>query len=109
LLRADGFEHVIRADRTENISNKQFKVFFVRNFGNNARLGIVASKKTLPGATERNRVKRAIREAFRHHNVKVCQLDLVVMVRRDYSSKIDMRIDNLERLFSQVEHRCADW
>jgi ribonuclease P protein component len=106
LLRADGFDHVIRA---ENITEKHFKIFFARNCENNARLGIIASKKTLPNATDRNRVKRIIRETFRQHNIKICKLDMVVMVRRGYSQKVDTWIDNLERLFSQVENRCAEW
>jgi ribonuclease P protein component len=106
LLRADGFVHVIHA---ENVADKHFKIFFARNCENSARLGIIASKKTLPSAANRNRVKRIIREAFRQHNIKLCKLDLVVMVRRDYSQKVDTQIDNLERLFSQVENRCAKW
>jgi len=105
LLRADGFDHVIRA---ENVADNQFKIFFTRNRKNNARLGIIASKKLLPSAADRNRVKRFIRETFRQHNIKLCKLDLVVIVSRDYSRKVGTRIDNLKKLFSQVENRCAE-
>ena len=106
LQRADGFDHVIRA---ENVSDKQFKLFFVRNCKNNARLGIITSKKIFPSAVERNRVKRIIRETFRQHNIKACKLDLVVMVRGGYSETDNSQIDNLERLFSQLEDRCSEW
>lgn len=105
LLRADGFDHVIRA---ETIADKHFKIFFTRNFKHNARLGIIASKKSLSRAADRNRVKRFIRETFRRHHIKFCKLDVVVMVGRDYSWKVDTRIDNLKKLFSQVENRCAE-
>jgi ribonuclease P protein component len=105
LQRAEGFEHVLSA---KSIADKSFKICFSNNFKNNARLGIVASKKMLPRATDRNRVKRIIRETFRHHSIKACKLDLVVLVRRDYSQKVDAQIDNLQRLFSQVEKRCAE-
>lgn len=105
LLGTDGFDHVIRA---ENVADKQFKIFFTRNSKDNARLGIIASKKSIPSAVNRNRVKRLIREAFRQHNIKLCKLDLVVMVSRDYSCQADTRIDNLKKLFSQVENRCAE-
>jgi ribonuclease P protein component len=105
LLRADGFDHVMHA---ENIADKHFKIFFVRNCLNNARLGIVASKKLLPGAVDRNRAKRIIREVFRHHQIKLCNLDLVVMVRRDYSRMVNTRVDSLDKLFSQVKNRCAE-
>jgi ribonuclease P protein component len=104
LLRADGFDHVIREN---NVADKQFKVFFTHNSKNNARLGIIASKKQLPSSSDRNRVKRLIREAFRQHNIKYSKLDLVVKLSGVYSRKVDMRIDNLNKLFSQVEGRCA--
>lgn len=104
LLRADGFGQVIRS---ENIADRYFKIFFARNDRSNARLGIVASKKILSRAVDRNRVKRIIREVFRQHNIKHCKLDMVVMVRRDTLQSLDMQIDNLERLLSQVVSRCA--
>ena len=107
LLRADGFDHVIRA---ENIADKHFKIFFAPNHQENARLGIVASKKTLPGAVERNRIKRIIRESFRQNTIKQRKLDIIVIVRRNFYQPpiIGSPSDYLERLFSQVEKRCAE-
>lgn len=107
LLRADGFDHVIRA---ENIADKHFKIFFTPNHQKNARLGIIASKKAFPGAVERNLIKRVIREIFRHNTIKLRKLDIVVIVRRNPYQKqiIDTHVDYLERLFSQVEKRCAE-
>ena len=104
LLRVDGFDHVIRK---EKVADKHFKVFFTHNSKNNARLGIIANKKLIPYSVDRNRVKRLIRETFRQHNIKHSKLDLVVMLCGNYSRKIEMRIDNLNKLFSQVEGRCA--
>jgi len=105
LLRGDGFGHVIRA---ESVANEYFKICFSRNGGKNAKLGIIASKKILPSAVRRNRVKRLIREAFRQHGVKFCKVDVVVLVRRAYLQKCDMRGDNLKTLFGRVENRCAE-
>lgn len=105
LLRVDGFDQVIRA---ENVTDKHFKIFFTRNCKNNARLGVIASKKLLPNAVDRNRVKRFIRETFRKHTIKRCELDLVVKVSSGHSWKVDSRIDNLKKLFSQIENRCAE-
>jgi ribonuclease P protein component len=102
LLREDGFDHVVHA---ESLSDKRFKVFFVRNEKKNARLGIVASKRVLPGAVQRNRVKRAIREAFRQHTIKDRHVDMVVMVRSAISQVTKSK--DLETLFSRVEGRCA--
>ena len=103
LLREDGFDHVVHA---ENIADKYFKIFFVRNGRKNARLGIIAGKRTLPGAVQRNRVKRAIREAFRQHRIKDQQIDLVVMVRCAESTAA--KSEELKTLFSRVEDRCAN-
>lgn len=103
LLRKDGFDRVLKA---ANVADKHFKIFFARSTNNNARLGIVASKRTLPNATDRNRVKRIVREAFRQHRIKTCSIDLVVMVRRAYAQ--DKLGQDLETLFNRVEGRCAE-
>lgn len=105
LLRENGFAHVIHA---ENIADRRFKVFFVRNCKKNARLGIIVGKKMLPGAADRNRAKRIIREAFRQHNIKLCKLDLVVMVRYAYSQERFTQAGNLKMLFSRIENKCAE-
>jgi len=104
LSRKIGFDHVIQA---ENILDKYFKVFFVHNEVNNARLGIIAGKKTLPRAADRNRVKRIIRETFRHHNIKTRRLDIVVMVRCPYPLENKAQNKILDMLFSRIENRCA--
>ena len=105
LLREDGFDRVIHA---ENIANRHFKVFFARNSKDNARLGIISSKKILPRSVDRNRAKRGIRETFRQHNIKTCKLDVVVMVRPAYAQKVHMQNDNLAALLSKVENKCAE-
>ena len=104
LLRKNGFDHVMHA---ETILDKYFKVFFVRNEENNARLGIIASKKTLPSATDRNSIKRIIRETFRQHNIKARKVDLVVMVRAAYPQEINAKAKSLEMLFSKIQNKCA--
>lgn len=106
LLRENGFDHVVHA---ENITDRQFKIFFVRNGKNNARLGIIVSKRTLSGAVDRNRVKRIVREVFRQHSIKRCKLDLVVIIRRPYVQENRAQVDNLKMLFSRAENRCAEW
>jgi ribonuclease P protein component len=45
------------------------------------RLGLAISKKHLAKAVERNRVKRQIREFFRHHQTQCKGLDLVFISR----------------------------
>ena len=106
LLREDGFSHVIRC---KNVTDKQFKVFCAYNNRENARLGIITSKKTLHNAVDRNRIKRVIRAVFRQHNIKSCKLDLVVMVRNINPVEGQMRREGLETLFSRIKNRCAEF
>jgi ribonuclease P protein component len=105
LLCKNDFDRVINA---ENIADKYIKIFFIRNGNGNARLGIVASKKILPRAVDRNRFKRVIREAFRQHNIKSKNLDMVVMVRHACTQETGVQTNNLETLFSRVEYRCVE-
>lgn len=105
LLRLNGFSHVIRS---ESIFDVCFRIAFVQNSEKNARLGIIIGKKTLPGAVDRNRVKRIIRESFRQHSIKQCSLDIVVMLRRAIPQNHGEQAGNLKLLFSRVESRCAE-
>ena len=49
-----------------------------------SRLGIALTRRLVPSAVERNRVKRILREAFRRHPVKRAGLDCVVALRRPF-------------------------
>ena len=44
-----------------------------------ARLGLAISKKNCRHASGRNRIKRVVRESFRHHKVELTGLDIVVL------------------------------
>ncbi|OGT00926.1 MAG: ribonuclease P protein component [Gallionellales bacterium RIFCSPLOWO2_02_FULL_59_110] len=105
MLRANGFDHVVRA---QSVTDDNFKVYFTRNREKNARLGIIVGKKILAGAADRNCLKRTIREAFRQHSIKLCNLDLVVMVKRTCPQRRGSQDDNLKMLLSRVERRCAE-
>ena len=61
------------------------------------RLGMVVAKKNVSKSVERNRIKRLIRESFRHARLQLPGLDIVVLIRKGLdnlpnfviSSKID--------------------
>lgn len=48
---------------------------------NRPRLGLTVPKKVLRRAHDRNRIKRLIRESFRHHQHKLPPVNIVAMVR----------------------------
>lgn len=52
-----------------------------RNQLPDGRLGLIIAKRHVKRAHERNRLKRLIRESFRHHTDDIPGLDVVVMAR----------------------------
>lgn len=65
-----------------------------------ARLGLAIAKKHVKLAVGRNRIKRVIRDSFRHHQQLLMGLDLVVLTR---TGAVDQPN---KRLFSSLE---AHW
>lgn len=73
-----------------------------------ARLGLAVSKKQVKRAVDRNRIKRLIREVFRHRRDSLKGYDLVVM-----AGPAVLRSDNRElaetlgRQFDKLVNRSA--
>lgn len=57
------------------------------------RLGLVIGKKSVKLAVERNRIKRQIRESFRHSQNTLLGVDVVIVARRGIAdlSNIELR------------------
>ena len=60
----------------------EFLVVAKKNDLNRARLGLAISKKTISKAVSRNKIKRVIRESFRHHKNILKGVDVVVVRRK---------------------------
>jgi ribonuclease P protein component len=54
--------------------------------GATSRLGIALTRRLVPNSTDRNRVKRLVREAFRRHPIKKAALDCVVSLRERFDA-----------------------
>ena len=57
-----------------------------------ARLGMVVSKKVSKLAVQRNRIKRQVRESFRHHHPDLPARDLVVMARYSAAARSNQEL-----------------
>lgn len=81
LLNASDFSAVFNNTHFK-VSCRYFLVLAKRNESSNSRLGLVVAKKNIPTAVQRNRIKRLIRDSFRHQEPQAVNLDLVVLVRK---------------------------
>ena len=70
------FEALMRNGTRRSLNG--FKFFFSTRPAGAARLGILISRKHAALATDRNRIKRCIREAFRQAQTELGALDLLV-------------------------------
>lgn len=77
LLDAEAFGRVF--EKATRSRDNCFTVLCRSNDSTVARLGLAISKKQCKKASARNRLKRLIRESFRHHQQELAGLDIVVM------------------------------
>ncbi len=76
LLRTEEFTAVI--DNGRRTRDLLFTVYCAPNRLTHARLGMIVSRRVSSKATVRNRIRRYIREAFRHEQEQLAGLDIVV-------------------------------
>lgn len=60
----------------------RYAVLHVGKSAGPARLGVALTRKMIPHAVERNRVRRLVREAFRLHVARQLPMDFVVSLRQ---------------------------
>lgn len=98
LNRAD-FQQVFQAPLKS--SDASFTVLARPTAEGHARLGLAIARKQLRRATERNRIKRLVREYFRQHTVAA--LDYVVMARKAVRARTNAQIcSSLARHFRRL-------
>lgn len=58
-----------------------FTLYYLGNNLKHARLGLAVSRKAAARAVDRNRIRRQVRESFRHHQAAFADIDIVVMAQ----------------------------
>jgi ribonuclease P protein component len=67
------------------------------------RLGLAITKKKIRNASDRNRLKRIVRESFRHHKEYVKGLDIVVLCQHRTAAVTNETVTN-ETLFNSLHN-----
>jgi len=71
------------------------------------RLGLAISRKAAASAVQRNRIKRVIRESFRHNPSDLPAADVVVMARPLAATTASAELGiSLARHWSRVRRKC---
>ena len=71
-----------------------------------SRLGIALTRRMVPLASQRNFLKRLVRETFRRHQVKSRGIDCVVALRKPFDPAAAPALrDELRSLFDQLALR----
>ena len=95
-----GFAQLLRVGTRRSISGYTF--YLARRADGSPRLGIMVTRKHAARATERNRLKRCIREAFRLEQARLGPLD--VLVRPPYGARASAAmLAQLRELFTRLD------
>lgn len=81
LLTSGDFQTVF-ADPSVRASHKHFLILARPTANHYPRLGLIIAKKHIRLATRRNRLKRLIRETFRHQQANLGGIDVIVLARK---------------------------
>lgn len=68
------------------MGHQYFLVLASRTRLGNPRLGLVIGKKNIRKAVCRNRVKRVVRETFRHSQNNLDSLDIIFLARKGFDT-----------------------
>lgn len=86
-----------------------FVCHFLKTERDYARLGVVTNKRNCRHATDRNRIRRQIRERFRLLQHQLIGMDLVVALKSSVEKITDQeQAQCIEKLFSQLVARSSE-
>jgi ribonuclease P protein component len=104
LLTPEDFRQVFQGAALK-VSCKELLVLARASGRDEARLGLVIAKKHVRRANQRNRIKRIIRETFRHRR-QLAGLDIVVLARSGADQQDNAALHRqLQQLWQQLERK----
>lgn len=95
------FDVVFR--KGKRISHKYLSIIYVSNRFSQPRLGIVVKKIYFKQAVVRNKLRRVVRESFRHHKDRLKGLDIIVLLRSECIPLDNKTLrSDIDKLWQQV-------
>lgn len=89
-------------------TSRNFTLLACHNSLEFSRLGLIVAKKNVRFAVDRNRIKRIIRESYRHSNNQFPDLDCVILVRRGSSKLVNQVLfEQLQGLWAKIAKKAA--
>lgn len=91
-----------------SVGDRFFSCHGMPNGLSHARLGIAISRKAAGSAVGRNRLKRLVRESFRHAQGRLAGMDVVVVARpaAARAGGPDL-LEALDKLWTRLAERCS--
>ncbi|MCP5159966.1 MAG: ribonuclease P protein component [Gammaproteobacteria bacterium] len=106
LSDSSAFAHVFA--RPVKSSDRYFTVLVRSNGLMHPRLGMAISRKVAKSAVARNRIKRIVRESFRHHQSQLGGMDWVVMGRAGIAQQKNAALfTSLQQHWQRLALSCA--
>ncbi|MEL0612332.1 MULTISPECIES: ribonuclease P protein component [Marinomonas] len=81
LLNAGDYQSVFN-NTSSKVFAGEFLLLATKRDDDQTRLGLIVAKKTDKRAVGRNRIKRLVRDSFRHHKIPLAGLDIVFLARQ---------------------------
>jgi len=89
-------------DQHRKLSRRYVTLLYRPNQLTHARIGIMIGKQHVKHATDRNRLRRVIRESFRHQQDGLKGLDIVVIIRSECTSLNRTWRDDFDKLWQAL-------
>lgn len=84
--------------------NSLFRIRYASGTAPSARLGLAVSRKVSKRAVDRNRIKRVVRESFRHHRAELPTVDMLVIAKAPAAhAERDQLRRELENLWPRIK------
>ncbi|WP_019672120.1 ribonuclease P protein component [Psychrobacter lutiphocae] len=105
LLKPDEFKQVFNQPLFK-VHQTHLMAFAYSSNRTQARLGMAITKKKIPTAVARNRIKRLIREQFRHSHGDLPALDMIFIVKKSPKALTNIQLtQEIQELLVKIKHK----